>query len=186
LFKSKYINKYWLFLKDIGKDAPFVYMCINDGLFNNKIDNWRPTNDFISNDIHRIKTNCTLHNVTNPDSAKFNKSIYCPGTIITDVSMGSKPVHMVGINDISSYGENSWIKDYCHEYTFTVYVVDNIMCGKENIWSVYFVYELTDTMLVCSHSLRDDTDEKKLDMLSCAMSFEEANEVYKKYAKLTK
>ena len=161
-------------------------MCINDGLFNNKIDNWRPTNDFISNDIHRIKTNCTLHNVTNPDSAKFNKSIYCPGTIITDVSMGSKPVHMVGINDISSYGENSWIKDYCHEYTFTVYVVDNIMCGKENIWSVYFVYELTDTMLVCSHSLRDDTDEKKLDMLSCAMSFEEANEVYKKYAKLTK
>ena len=106
--------------------------------------------------------------------------------MIMDVSMGTKPVHKVGINDISSYGENSWIKDYCLKNTFTVYVVDNIMWGKENKWVVYFVYDLTDTTLVCSYSLRDVIDEKKLDMLSCAMSFEEANEVYKKFAKSTK
>ena len=102
--------------------------------------------------------------------------------MITDVSMGTKPVHMVGINDISSYGENSWIKHYCQKNTFSVYVVDNIMSGRENIWVVYFIYDLTDTTLVCLNSLRDDTDKKKLNMLSCAMPYEEAVQIYKKYS----
>lgn len=183
ILPKKYNNKFWLFLKEVNRNAPFIYTCVNDTKLIQDVETWNRNNDFLSKNIHTVKTGARLSNVSNPNSPQFNKQPYVRYTCVADSEEEWITATLASINDISPFGQNKWIRPYCFEHPFTVYIVDNLK--KENgekTANVYFMYEPTGEQLICLYSSREDSDERKIDMLSCAMPYEEAVSAYKKYS----
>lgn len=152
------------------------------------METWSRNNDFLSKNIHRIKTGAKLTNVTNPNSIQFEKQPCVPYTCLVNTGVEYSTSTMTSINDISPFGNNKWIRPYCFEHPFTVYIVDDLKKeSREKTINVYFMYDpaddmLIDNTLICLHCSKDDSDEIKIDMLSCAMPYEEAVQIYKKYS----